>query len=379
MFEIPKLSVFLLGMRGAGKTVFLASMYHHLLAYSDKRGYWLRCPDELASSELLDQFAAIVAPDGWPEGTQKKKDYVFECCYLPAKGTDPDSLCRITYVDYPGGWVLGQGTPGFSVQEKARSSDSILVLLDGKKIKDELEGRQTTDRSILQDVQALAPILMDCVRAKKPMHLLITKSDLLDPRVHTLRRIQDALFRVEPFVNVLRIQSQHAALHIAPVSSVGRDFAVFDEKTSQMRKFSGATVRPYNVDLSIALTMYDHLKAIADNLESSMASQIEKGKLTMQFLAALKKATDSVMKSDISVFLASDPTYGVALIQLLKTLNRFLGKKRDAINGEIKRMHESVSDQKSAFATVLSIQAMVVQRFEQQLPDCNLTKRLAAK
>jgi hypothetical protein len=311
---------------------------------------------------------------------QEGRPVFFECCYLPAKGTDPDSLCRFTYVDYPGSWVLGEGSPGFSVQEKARSSDSILVLLDGKKIRDELENRQTTDmRSILQDVQLLAPILMDCVRAKKPMHLLITKSDLLNPRVHTLRRIQDALFRVEPFSDVLRIQSQHAALHMAPVSSVGRDFAILDEKTSEMKKVSRATVRPYNVDLSIALTMYDHLKAIADNLDSSVASQIEKGQFKMEFFAALKKATDSVIKSDISLFLASDPMYGLPLIQLLKTFNRFLGKKREAIDLEIKRMHASVNDQKSAFATVLSIQAMVVQRFEQQLPDCNLTKRLAAK
>ena len=83
MFEIPQFSVFVFGMRGAGKTVFLASMYHRLLAYSEKRGYFLKCLDERSSSELLDKFNEIAGPEGWPEANQSSQEYVFECCYLP--------------------------------------------------------------------------------------------------------------------------------------------------------------------------------------------------------------------------------------------------------------------------------------------------------
>src|SRR5262249_12920222 len=45
---------------------------------------------------------------------------------------------------------------------------------------------------------------------------------------------------------------------------------------------------------------------------------------------------------------------------------------------EIKKMQASMTDQKSAFATVLAIQSMLMQRFEEQIPDSNLTKRFAA-
>jgi hypothetical protein len=377
VFEVPKFTVFVLGMRGAGKTVFLASMYHHLLAYNEGRGYFVRCLDEQSSSELLDHFNELTAPDGWPEATQGSKKYIFECCYLPKDGSSPSALCRFTYFDYPGGYVLGQGSPTFPVRETARSADSILILLDGRKIKDLLDGRSSGDRTILQDIQAMAPILQDCVAARKPMHFLITKSDILNPRVQTLRRIQDALFAVEPFMQVLKVHSKYAAIHMAPVSSIGPNFAQYDNATGQMRKVSGATVRPYNVELSIALTMYDHLKAIADRLEPWVASQIEKGKIQLELLTALRRATDAVVTSPISVFLASnDIGIGIAVIQALKGFSWYLKKKRKIIDVAIKRMHESVIDQKSAFATVLSIQTLLVQRFEANLPDCNLSKRL---
>jgi predicted AAA+ superfamily ATPase len=57
--QLAKFSVFVLGMRGAGKTVFVSSMYRLLMAYSGKRGYFLRCKNEQLSAELIDTFKEV--------------------------------------------------------------------------------------------------------------------------------------------------------------------------------------------------------------------------------------------------------------------------------------------------------------------------------
>jgi GTPase SAR1 family protein len=80
--SIPTFKILALGMRGSGKTVFLASMYHFLSAYRENRGYFLSCPDERKSADLLEKFGEISDSDDWPEGNSTLDEYVFDCCYL---------------------------------------------------------------------------------------------------------------------------------------------------------------------------------------------------------------------------------------------------------------------------------------------------------
>jgi hypothetical protein len=175
--QLAKFSVFVLGMRGAGKTVFVSSMYRRLMTYSDKRGYYLRCMNERLSAELIETFNEVERPNsGWPPSTQSAIEYNFECAYVPKV-----LLCSFSYVDFPGEWVVGEGAPTFSVRERAQASDSILVLLDGKKIKDHMDGEPNAGRSILDEVLIMIPIIQECAAARKPIHFLITKADLSTP------------------------------------------------------------------------------------------------------------------------------------------------------------------------------------------------------
>jgi hypothetical protein len=101
--SIPTFKILALGMRGSGKTVFLASMYHFLSAYRENRGYFLSCPDERKSADLLEKFGEISDSDDWPEGNSTLGEYVFDCCYLKPNNNGFDKVCRFSYIDYTGG------------------------------------------------------------------------------------------------------------------------------------------------------------------------------------------------------------------------------------------------------------------------------------
>jgi hypothetical protein len=317
--------------------------------YDATRGYYLRCVDADDNRALRDKFDEVSNPEHWPEGNDKLETYEFEC--RDRSGTP---LCLFSYIDYPGGWAAGEGSPTISIRDTAESSDSVLVLVDGKKVLDLLKGIRSEGRSILDDLMLIVPILQDCVAAQKPMHVFITKSDLIDPRKYPLRKIQDALFKVEPFEQVLRLQKSNTGLHMVPISSVGSGFCNLDKKTGQMIKKPAAIIHPYNVDLSIALTMYDHLKAIADRLESLARSQIAKGKLRRELYASIEKAIGAVDRSPLATFMLSinDPTLAgiFALFHtVLSPIRPLFRSKVSAIEDNIRDIESKMKQQKGSF------------------------------
>jgi hypothetical protein len=189
---LPHFSIFVLGMRGAGKTVLLSSMYRRLMTYSEQRGYFLRCTDDKQGAELIENFSEIECTEsGWPPATMSQGEYCFECLYVPKFRDVPNAVCSFSFVDFPGGYVTGEvSSAAFSVRERAEASDAVLVLLDGKKIKDHIDGMPDAGRSILDDVLLMTPAIQACVASRKPIHFLITKADLLPLPAYELRRIQ---------------------------------------------------------------------------------------------------------------------------------------------------------------------------------------------
>jgi hypothetical protein len=376
--SLAQFSVFVLGTRGAGKTVFVSSMYRRLMVYSNKRGYFLRCTNDRLSAELIGNFSEIERTDsGWPPSTQSACEYIFDCAYVSKFVGAPNTICRFSYVDFPGGWVTGEGAATFSVQERAQASDSILVLLDGKKIKDHMDGVRDASRPILDEVLLMTPTIQACAAARKPIHFLITKADLLPPSTYQLRRIQDELFRIVPFRELLEHQSRLAPIRMVPVSAVGDNFAWLDPTTGKMEKKPGAFARPYNIDVSLSLTVYDHLKILADGLDARISSEIARGRRTIEVIDAVRRIAESAASwSVIATIVHVLGPNVLGAMEIIKGIDYFLGKSRDKIDNKIQTILETVDDQKSAFGAVLAIQALLMQRFEERLPDSNLNKRL---
>ena len=115
-------------------------MYHHLMAFRPNLGYYINCADEKQSADLLDKFNEVTESDDWPEGSSRLDEYVFDCFYMKPNNNGSEKVCRLSYIDYPGGWILGQGEPTIHIAQAALESDSILLLLDGRKLKDFLNG-----------------------------------------------------------------------------------------------------------------------------------------------------------------------------------------------------------------------------------------------
>ena len=133
--SIPTFKVLALGMRGSGKTVFLASMYHHLMAFRPNLGYYINCADEKQSADLLDKFNEVSESDDWPEGSSRLDEYVFDCFYMKPNNNGSEKVCRLSYIDYPGGWILGQGEPTIHIAQAALESDFHPIVVGWPKVK----------------------------------------------------------------------------------------------------------------------------------------------------------------------------------------------------------------------------------------------------
>lgn len=261
--------VLVIGTRGAGKTVFLASLFQ-LLGVQDPRGnnFILSCPDIRSQSQLKNIFEQISSPErGWPPGTTGTQEYIFECEHI--KDEQRIKLFRFRYFDFPGGFLGESNENDFAfILTQIRKAHSILVLLDGKKILNLLEDRAPPigEPSIYDDLSSMGRFLQECIG--KPVHFAITKSDILNLKPNSLGKIKKKLMVHTSFRNIIE-QRKSRPTYLIPVSAVGNGFAKFDPVTQQMKKLPNGIVEPKHVDMSLTFTLVDYLTKIATQDDST--------------------------------------------------------------------------------------------------------------
>jgi hypothetical protein len=260
--------VMVLGTRGAGKTVFLASLFH-LLGVQDRNGnnFILSCSDVKNQNQLRSTFQQISSPErDWPSGTTSSQEYIFDCEHI--KDGQKIKLFKFRYFDFPGGFIAESNETDFGfILAQIEKSHSILVLLDGKKIRNLLENRDAPkgEPTIYDDLSTMGGILQKCVG--KPLHFAITKSDILNLKANSLGRIKKKLLKHNAFRNIIE-QRDGRPTYLLPVSAVGNGFAEFDPVTQQMKKRADGLVQPIHVDMSLTFTLVDHLTKIVLQNES---------------------------------------------------------------------------------------------------------------
>ena len=259
--------IFVLGARSAGKTVFLASLYH-LMSVQDKAGsnFILNCHDIKSQHQLRSTFVQISNPDqAWPAGTPSINEYVFDCEHVK-----PDKrvrLFRLKYYDFPGGYISDANSEqalNFIKTEVSRAH-SILVLLDGKKIRNVLDKVPPPEResSIFEDLDMMVGFLQSSIG--KPLHFAVTKSDILHPKLHSLAKIRRQLLKHDGFRKIAEQQTR--PVYLVPVSAVGDKFAQFDPVSQQMRKRADGMVSPSFVDVPLTFTLVDYLRRLLAELD----------------------------------------------------------------------------------------------------------------
>jgi hypothetical protein len=205
-----------LGASGAGKTVFLASMFK-ALSMQKNSNFKLNIEDPQQRKLLNSTYTQILTGDTWPPGTKDISEWTFTC-QVQTEDLDCYSACQFTYFDYAGG-RLTDLEQDRDFEQVVQQADVALGLLDGQKIYAWLDGsdRQRADVFLNKD---LPSILKRMQNLTIPVHFVISKWDLLDEKF-TLSQIREKLLTIPAFAQLIKSQGEAGSIvRIVPVSAI---------------------------------------------------------------------------------------------------------------------------------------------------------------
>jgi GTPase SAR1 family protein len=130
--------IIMLGSSGAGKTVFLSSLFKEL-AIQGEHGFFLEVEDKAKAKLLNETYVEVATGDKWPAPTQRYdglSEWTFTCC-VRTQNLSIHPACKFTYLDYAGGMLteVYEETEGdIKIEDQIKNADALLGLLDGGKI-----------------------------------------------------------------------------------------------------------------------------------------------------------------------------------------------------------------------------------------------------
>lgn len=366
----PTLNVLTLGLDGAGKTVFLASLFHRMSVYRESHGFALRTTEELSAS-LLEQYQMIASPrQKFPLGNVAVQEYIFDCVY-PTDHRQA-AFCKIKYIDFAGGNARGRGDfEKAKLRDRVEEAHSILVMLDGRKILNQFMGIDDALPTIYADISNLLVYLGLCVGMAKPIHILITKADLLPPSSFSLTQIKDLLLEYDPFRSFVHEQTKKAKLRIIPVSSVGNDFVTYDPTTGSMKKKQGGKIQPVNVDLALSLSIHDHLSSLSKESGANVADVLTQMHRNRDRLGVKRTVAAVLMPwvQRVPAILLGTGLGKAALLTLLADFDHRIFQAQGDIQKEIEVINKFVTDRQTALLAAFRLQSHIVDNLDKKLPE----------
>ncbi|TAE60617.1 MAG: hypothetical protein EAZ76_02505 [Nostocales cyanobacterium] len=264
-----------LGASGAGKTVFLASLYKEL-STQGKYGFYVDVENQHQKKKLNQIYTKIITGETWPPGTIRSEfsEWKFTC---KVKNEDLNDYpaCDFTYYDYCGGRLTDTSYYDEEFDTLVRQADSLLGLLDGQKIYGILNETNNLLSQTFLTVD-LPSIIKQMQKSTVPVHFIITKWDLLSQKF-TLNQVIDYLMKCDDFQELITQRNQiESPVRLIPVSSIGAKFAQLKPDGS-MKKFSGAIPQPYYTEVPIACVFPDGLKARINHIKKKQ-QELDKDK-----------------------------------------------------------------------------------------------------
>ncbi|MUG94131.1 hypothetical protein F7734_17745 [Scytonema sp. UIC 10036] len=259
-----------LGPSGAGKTVFLASLFKQL-SIQGEHGFFLQVEDANKRNILNNIYTEIITGDKWPKGTKGEiTDWVFTCCVkTPSSSIYP--VCQFTYIDYAGGRLTDTAEEDDDdFESKVCDADAVLAILDGQKVLAFMQDKEITNRDVRIWVYQHLPNLMQLINkcGPIPIHFIISKWDLIDKKYELLEvrnRLLEAIFE---FRNVVHnINQANCPVRLIPVSSVGMKFATPQPDGSMKKNF--CELRPFQVEAPLAYVLTDGLERQINRLQKT--------------------------------------------------------------------------------------------------------------
>lgn len=199
------------------------------------------------------------------------------------KGRHP--ILRMSYLDYAGELLERAAESGSIAQSNLlrhiNDADALLGMIDGHRVlqllRDERAGRDYFQYK-------LRPMLGFMHRASCPIHLVITKWDLIrdfgepqgaDDRVR-LDRVIEALLRYDHIKALSGVAgSGHKVVRLIPVSAVGPSFAQLDDD-GRVSKLPDGEMRPMNIEVPLCAVVPDLFSQVEQELDDKSRRKLQR-------------------------------------------------------------------------------------------------------
>ncbi|MCT0230938.1 hypothetical protein KQ306_08760 [Synechococcus sp. CS-1324] len=363
-------NILMIGPSGSGKTVYLAALWKKLnVPARGNLDFYLSLPDQQDKINTLNKIYETVAFETeWPPGTANVSSWSFDCRVRKNDGKTVKAL-TFNYLDYAGGNFGGYADVDQEVQKAIRSADGYLVLVDGLRLLQLHQGKRLGVKWAVQfGSTVIPPLLQD---ATKPTQFVISKWDVLQSAGLSLQDCKQLLFTkirevgefARPLVEDAMMKGDRkASIRVYPVSSVGENFAWYDEESDIMHKREDVFPEPFNVECPltslIPLYIEQQIYAEQEELKRAREAEVRLGKrpeldLEGGIRVGMKKAFD-----------------GLSQLPFAGGLFKWFG---EGIGGDAQRQHiELVRNHETSLQEILKQQGEIADELRAQQYCCDM-------
>ncbi|BAY07855.1 TRAFAC clade GTPase domain-containing protein [Calothrix sp. NIES-2098] len=368
---MKKYNIITLGSSGSGKTVFLASLFKQLSTQGEY-GFFLEVENHEQRNLLNTFYTEIITGDSWPTATRGITDWVFTCC-VKTEDLSVHQACKFIYKDYPGALlsdIAADESADLNIdwQREVQEADAILAILDGQQIINLLRGSEDKlhQKWLLTQLPSVLQLIQRCHK-KIPIHFIITKWDLVaNQGGFDLADVRYRLLKISSeFKNIVKQRNDaKCPVRLIPVSSVGMDFAIFQDGV--MKKLSGSVPQPFQVEVPLSCVLIDGLQIEINYIKQKHREILQKKTEVLPKFSFLEQVNQFV--SDTVLSLAATTARNL-LPEKYKFDNETLDKLLKITEKGIQQVEEKVHKTQQEVAKAKAEAAKETEKLRRQQQD----------
>lgn len=380
---MEQMKVIMIGPDGCGKTLYLAVLLQQQFVANPKNR-WRLHPVKMEQAAFLNQtFATLIDPDeDFPPPTRRGEliDYDFDLRVAGSHNTV--TPLKLSYLDFPGDIVrVPQAGETDEFGQRVEDADVVMGLFDGL---DVLRMMQHPERTPAQCLQGKYGSLLIWLARNKyqmdmPIHFVITKWDLLEEAGFSFAAVKAKLLQFPEFVRFTQREKKrvfdaetqttkeqvYPPAHLIPMSALGTGFAELSGE--RMIKKGKTGVNPEDIILPLALAVCDGIRVRWDSNRERFTDAIN------DIISALVFVVEYVAPPPANLLMRM----GTALFrwwESKRTNNSQLDmewlRRRRA---QYQRGELTVTDERSAWESLVSDLALQIAEFQSTHPESRLT------
>ncbi len=351
-----------IGPSGAGKTVFLASLFKQL-SIQGEYGFLLKVEDVKQRSDLNNIYTEIVTGEKWPRGTTGDvKEWIFTCCVQNPNLLSMYPVCQFTYIDYPGGLITDPQDNSFDFAKDVKDANAVLAILDGTQILALMENKDVS-KWLLSELSSLTQIIQECDRI--PVHFIISKWDVLHNK-YKLSEVRERLLnKSQEFKNVVDARKEAQPMRLIPVSSIGMEFATLQSDGRSMKKIPNRIPQPYRLEVPVTYAMTDPLEEELKKVlkQFNQGTGLEKNHLLTFVKKGFKGVNNGIIIQILNLIIKIFPNMISSPLKGLFTIIK---------NGDYEVDLNKVKDQETALQHAIICFKKIQTKFIQEVPASDL-------